>query len=450
MAIKTRCIIIVASLILVLALSACLGQRTESFEPTLGNGLLDLHNWDFSKQGNVSLDGDWAFYWDELLSPGGFSGAKPTGYYAVPLYWMKYRGQNLPSFGRATYRLVVETDGIARLYSIKLPEVYTEYALWINGALIDACGSFANSAAVYLHPHVYDFYSEASAMEIVLQIRNDAHVYGGVGQSIRLGIPEAIHTEQNFYTAADIVLISICLFAGLYYFILYLFRKRSRELVWFVTLCVSVALRNLFSNATLIMQAFPNLPFWLGSKIVTLTIPVIIISMLFYTKRLFRDEMPMPAFKVLLSVNILYALAVLIVPSGIYSAAFTPYLLTVGVACVLGIYVSARAVMRKRKDSVFFLVGMLLLSAGALLDSLSYMQIIAISYMLSVSLFGFIVIQVILLAKRYSEAFRHAELLSDDLQASLDRITNTETAYMSAQMKPHFFVQCAYRYCGKM
>jgi sensor histidine kinase YesM len=28
--------------------------------------------------------------------------------------------------------------------------------------------------------------------------------------------------------------------------------------------------------------------------------------------------------------------------------------------------------------------------------------------------------------------------LSDDLQASLDKVMNTETAYMSAQMKPHF------------
>jgi hypothetical protein len=186
------------------------------------------------------------------------------------------------------------------------------------------------------------------------------------------------------------------------------------------------------------LQLFPDIPFRLGSKIVTLTIPVIVIAMLYYTRRLFKDEMPVQAFKALLSVNILYGLTVLIAPSGLYSLLFSPYLLTVGGACALGIYVSVKAVIGKRKESVFFLAGMLLLSAGALLDSLSYIQIIPILYILSAALFGFIVIQVILLAKRYSEAFRHAEQLSEELQASLDKIMNTETAYMSAQMKPHF------------
>ena len=37
----------------------------------------DLRGRDFSR-GNVSLDGDWAFYWNKLLSPGGFAGAQPT------------------------------------------------------------------------------------------------------------------------------------------------------------------------------------------------------------------------------------------------------------------------------------------------------------------------------------------------------------------------------------
>ncbi len=53
-------------------------------------------------------------------------------------------------------------------------------------------------------------------------------------------------------------------------------------------------------------------------------------------------------------------------------------------------------------------------------------------------MFGFIALQVVLLAKRYAEAFRHAELLSNDLQISLDKLKNAETAFLSAQMKPHF------------
>ncbi len=91
-----------------------------------------------------------------------------------------------------------------------------------------------------------------------------------------------------------------------------------------------------------------------------------------------------------------------------------------------------------KEESGFFLAGMLILTLGALLDSLVYMSVLTARYMLSAALFCYIIIQVVLLAKRYTETFRLTERLSADLQASLDTVMKTETAYMSAQIKPHF------------
>jgi sensor histidine kinase YesM len=422
-----------------LFLSGCAFHSSSSAAPAAGQGTLDLSYWDFSKQGNVSLDGDWAFYWDTLLSPGEFDGTKPTGFYALPSGWVKYKSLSLRAHGVATYRLIIHTKSAEGIYSLLIPNVYTDYALWVNGSLLHACGSFTKAQTVYLHPQAYDFSYAGSKLDLVLQVNNDALVYGGgVGQSIRLGTSALIHKEHNTWAAVDIFLISICMFMGFFFLILRHFRKNSSELYWLSVLCTSVALRNLLSNTTLMMQAFPRLPFWLGSRLVMLTIPAIIISMLFYTRRLYKGEMPRAAFRIILSLNVLYIFTVLALPSTIYSAAFIPYLLTVGAACLLGCYVSVKAVNRREKECVFFLAGMLILALGALLDSLVYIGALSVRYMLSAALFGFIMIQVILLSKRYSDAFRRAELLSADLQASLDTVMNTETAYMSAQMKPHF------------
>lgn len=434
-----KSILIFILALLLLILSGCTLPSTGNAAQIAKDGILDLSDWNFSELGNVSLDGDWAFYWNELLSPGEFDGKDPTGFYRLPSGWAKYKELRLPSHGFATYRLVVKTDAATGLYGILIPNVYTEYALWINGSPIHACGSFAQDETVYLHPQTYDFYPTDSELEIILQIKNDALVYGGgVGQSIRLGTSEQIHKEYNTHAAVDLFLISICMFAGFFFLVLYHFRKNSRELVWLSGLCFSVSVRNLLSNTTLMMQAFPWLPFWLGSRLVMLTIPVIIIAMLLYTRRLYSDEMPRTPFFVLMSLNVLYTFTVLALSSTIYTAVFTPYLLTVGAACAFGIYVSLKAVKRRKKESGFFLAGMLLLSLGALLDSLVYIGVLSLRYMLSGALFGFIIIQVTLLSKKYSEASLQAERLSDDLQASLDKIMNTETAYMTAQMKPHF------------
>lgn len=427
------------ALLLLLILTGCKGQGVKVGETEAQNGTLDLSGWDFSADGNVSLDGDWAFYWDELLLPGEFADSSPTGYYSLPSGWAKYKALRLPSHGSATYKLIVKTGAAEGIYAIFVPNVYTDYALWVNGSLLHACGSFAQAQPIYLHPQTYDFHYTGSELELVLQVKNDALIYGGgVGQSIRLGTSALIHKEQNMGAAVDIFLISICMFMGFFFLVLHHFREKDSELVWLSVLCFSVSLRNLLSNTTLIMQAFPGLPFWLGSRLVMLTIPVIIISMLVYTRRLYGDVMPRAAFCVILSLNVLYIFTILALPSTIYSAAFVPYLLAVGAACALGCWVAVKAVKRREKESAFFLSGMLILTLGALLDSLIYMSVLSIRYMLSAALFGFIVIQAVLLSKRYAEAFRRMELLSADLQASLDKIMNTETAFLNAQIKPHF------------
>jgi hypothetical protein len=417
----------------------CAGKTAQPQAEEAEDGFLNLSDRDLISGGPVSLDGDWAFYWDEWISPGSFAGRTPTGYYRLPSGWAKYRGLSLPVHGTATYRLVIETGADEGLYGLFVPNVYAEYALWANGALLHACGSFAGKQAVYLHPQTYSFAYSGSTLELVLQVKNDALVYGGgVGQSIRLGTQSAIERERDRWAAVDLFLSAICLFMGFFFLILHRYKKSGSELVWLSVLCFSVALRNLLSNTALLMQAFPDLPFWLGSKLVMLSVPAIIISMLFYTRCLYKDEMPRILFDILFSLNLLYLLIVLTLSSTTHTALFVPYLPSVAAACVLGCFVSVKALRGRKKESGYFLTGMLLLTLGALLDSLVYLGVLRVRYLLSAALFGFLLIQVVLLSKRYSEAFRNAELLSADLQSSLDQIMRTETAFLSAQMKPHF------------
>ncbi len=57
------------------------------------NGTMDLLNWDFQKYGIVSLDGEWEFYWNQLLTYEVFhkgNEIKPDGYVAVPNVWTNY------------------------------------------------------------------------------------------------------------------------------------------------------------------------------------------------------------------------------------------------------------------------------------------------------------------------------------------------------------------------
>lgn len=428
-----------ALLLVFLVLSGCLRDKPEVESARAENGTMNLTGWDFASDGNVNLDGQWEFYWNRLIAPGEFGAAgSPTGCYNVPQYWTRYSGLNLPSTGYATYRLVVRTDGSTHYFGIRIPEVYTEYGLWINGELVDSSGSFAGTSATYLRPGACGFYAEGAELEIVLQIRNSTHVYGGIGQSFRLGTTYLINRESNFRSAVDLLLFGICLSAGVYHLILSIFRKGPRETLWFCAFCLAVCIRTLLSNETLLTQAFPHLPFSAGSRLATLTIPLCVIFMMRYIRTLYREDMSGAASNLLLTIHICYALFVLVASPLVYSSAFFAYLYSVGAACLLGLHVSVRAVLNRRRESVYFLVGVVFLVMGATVDTLNFLQIISTGYILSAALSAFIVVQAVLLAKRYSDAYRSVEQLSKDLKASLNRTTNAETAFLHAQMKPHF------------
>ena len=107
---KFACIPIM--LMMFLGFTGCGNKSAHTENITAQNGVIDLSEWKFSSDGNVKLDGEWAFYWDKLIAPGEFGSAvEPTGYYSVPGYWTHYRDLNLPSKGLATYRLIIKTNG---------------------------------------------------------------------------------------------------------------------------------------------------------------------------------------------------------------------------------------------------------------------------------------------------------------------------------------------------
>ena len=58
-------LIICITSILITLLFSCSSERKRP--PQAQNGVLDLRNWDFGRDGNVPLDGDWQFYWNEFL-----------------------------------------------------------------------------------------------------------------------------------------------------------------------------------------------------------------------------------------------------------------------------------------------------------------------------------------------------------------------------------------------
>lgn len=407
--------------------------------PRADAGVLDLSDWDLAGEDSLNLDGEWSFYWNQLLPPGYIGrDERLTGFYPVPGYWTGYEGLSLPSEGQATYRLSITGIKPDQLLSIKLPEIFTEYSLWIGGRLIAGNGPLANEDLHYLSPDVYDFYADSDTIDIVLLIRNADHVNAGIGQSLHLGTTRMMHRDQNFAAAVDLLLCFVCLGAGLYHLFIYFVSSKQHELLAFGTLCVAVGIRGLLSNETLLMQYIPDMPFLAGSRILTIMVPVILISALLYTHALYKEDIPHLIGETLLAINIIYILTVLLVPSFVYSSLFKPFLVSAASTGLFGLFIAVKVTLLRRPAAGYYLTGIIFLAAAATNDILQFLQIVKSSYLLTAGVALFVTSQMVLLAERTAGVYRFAEKLAGDLRQKEDLAIKTETAYLGVQIKPHF------------
>ena len=428
--------IVLIILMFLLLLSGC---KVLSSEQQADSGVINLTDWDSNKNGIVRLDGKWEFYWQQLLAPNDdFSTMTPTGYYEIPGYWSGYDGLQLPPKGYATYRLVVKLDGDRHVLSLSAPDIYTEYKLWANGELIGSNWTAEGTEPSYLCPKTYEIYTDNSELEIILQIKNSLHIYAGVGQSILLGSPAQIHNQQNIRFALDFFLVGVCLLVGLYHLIVFLFSKRGIEALYFSLLCLAVGIWTMFFNESLIMRLFPYLAFTAGSRIVTITMPICVISITLYSQALYREDISGAAVKVIVFVNTIYTVIVLICKPYSYLQLIVPYLISIALVSLYGINIAIRITMKKRPEYRYYLAGIVLLAIGAIINILQYLKVIDIFYSLPYSMALFVIVQAFLVGKRYISATRNAALLESNLQESIHKIEDTETAFLNAQIKPHF------------
>lgn len=130
---KTRTLLILFCS-LVFLLIGCSDERLQS--PKAEQGILDLREWSFSEQGQVELNGEWAFYWEELLEPVDFH--EDTYVVDVKLKEMpntwdghEINGSTLTKYGYATYRLEIWLDEseVGELKALRMPEVFSSYHL---------------------------------------------------------------------------------------------------------------------------------------------------------------------------------------------------------------------------------------------------------------------------------------------------------------------------------
>ena len=402
--------------------------------PQALNGILDLNDWNFHRDGMVNLDGQWEFYWQELLAPEFFQEKNfesSDTYIMLPRAWNKYRleGEELAGNGYATYRLLIHHQN-DEILGIKLPRVFTAYKIWVDGELTAWAGEVGRDISQmtpqYL-PQIKYIETDTNTTELIMQVSNFRHRSGGVLESIKLGTASQITELYMKNLTLELFLFGSLFIIGFYHIALYIFRTKDPSTLYFGIFSLLISMRTLLVGEIFFINLFPNFNWELAHKIQTLAYYMGVPLFILFLRSIFPKDTSKKIDYLILSIAFCFGLIVLCTPARIFNHINTFYQIFSFVAYIYLFYIVAITSYRKREGSYLIGIGVLVLIAFSINDMLFLSTMLADSdnhflrnfltrgNLSSWGLLVFVFTQSMVLAKKFSKSFSSVELLTEEL-----------------------------------
>ncbi len=435
---KYKLHIIIVIILVLFILGGCSDQRTE-IKPKAESGVIDLTR---VQLGNnvVGLDGQWEFFWNQLLTLNEAETCALTGYIQVPSSWNKYitnGGQS--GYGYATYRLTFMTDKKERL-ALKIPRVRTAYKLWINGELSATAGTVGKTRDTMIPqylPLVAFFEAQQGNNEIVIQVSNYYHRSGGILEGIKLGSEKQILALQYKNIASNILLFGCLIFMGVYHLALFFFRKKNTSALYFGSFCISIGIRTLLVGECFLIYLFPGFSWEVAHKIMTLTYYLGVPLILMFFLSVFPTYFHVRMIKMAQIIGAAFGILIIFTPARIFSVANPLYQIWTIIAIIYIFGVLIKISIHKEKDSWLIILG----ASAFLLTTLNDIIFLSIwmndngsaflktlfrtGNLSSVGQFIFAFANSLLLAKKFSDTLEQEEIITvklTEVNTNLDKI----------------------------
>ena len=133
-----------------------------------------------------------------------------------------------PRHGSATLLLNIAVPEKSRLYALELPEIYSAYVLYVNGAPLIGMGDPSPSGYSPLTGNRSVTFSAAGNIEIVIAMSDYSHIYSGLVYPPAFGKPEAVEALLATRLALRSGAAAVALFLGLFFLAIYAVLRKQR------------------------------------------------------------------------------------------------------------------------------------------------------------------------------------------------------------------------------
>jgi two-component system LytT family sensor kinase len=424
-------------------------------------GEIDLSQTDFANDGVIDLNGEWEFYWSQLLTPSDFrpQNERDVQYLHVPGNWLRdQEGNTYANKGYATYRVTLHHIPDSKYFGLKKANIRNASLIYVNGKLIlqdgkvskDLEGSVAGNNSEVIFFELAD-----SSAEIIIQVANHEYIVGGIAKAVTFGKQKELMQQHIQKSTFESALILIVVMIGLFYLTLFLtsnnYRKKEPVTLPLALSCLIFGVMNsIFSERTitiLLPEITLNSTFRFGHFMNGLSV----IMVLLVVNKVNSSFLSNLIRNIMFIFFGIFLLCVVVLPLNVYLTTITFYMLS-AIILLFGLWLWIFILFLKGNlqlghpiehgtliVSVFsiflFWFDMVIYSLGLKIDLLVSFLSVAV-YSISLA---------ILLIVRYTNSYSRNEELSiklieafSTLDQSTKEVQRNELAFLQAQIKPHF------------
>lgn len=375
-------------------------------------GLLDISQKEMH-DGVVRLEGQWEFYWSQLLSPEDFPRSK-VSYAELPSLWngMEWEGQRLTGRGYATYRLKVVLPGNSTGLGMKVYDTYCSFRMYINGQLVARNGEPGvdkQHAAPFWESQLVALPDGLDTLDCVLQVANFWTYKGGVYKAPDLAYLSILRHNDDVAWGMDVFLTGSFFMTGLLFLALYLFTKEDKSILYFSLFCLAYSYRIIGTDPYYLHWFLHHLGWFLTARLEygSLSLSVALFSL--YIFYLYPEENNKTLVRVLFWISMVYTGIIVVMPPQVFTAILPYYLWLLFFYIGYAFYVFVKAYQHRRYgfDYAFLSSGLLVILFLVL--NLNYFGVMAsMKTAIFAGYLTFLFLQAIILSHRVAFRLRKA------------------------------------------
>jgi hypothetical protein len=323
--------------------------------PQAERGVLDARSWDF-KKGKIALTGHWEFHEHELINLD--DSVKKPGYISqFPEIWNQ-------SIQYGSYQLVVRLPADTGKFAFELPQLYCSYELWVNGKKIaenGTVGASRETSTPQWLPQTASFNNQSDSISILLLVSNFYHYKGGAKEPIYLGLADRIERHHALALNSSVIESIVLAILGISFLVIYYVREERKKItLYFSLLCITWAIRALFSNVYPFISFVPDFDWGTMMRIEYITLFLPMIWAILFLGRLFPNENNNIIKYFLVGANSVFIALTLVSSPVFFTQWLDIYLGTAAILLLYGLTTVVRAWINERSGVRYLVVGVFL------------------------------------------------------------------------------------------